>query len=137
MAAIVSVRLQIAQGGSYADKALLIVEYAIEPTLHDVQNDQAYSERVQVYTEGHRVGLPGLEHPIPGALSEGTVVFTSDQQVQRDFQVLIPLAVLEQGVVSPLQPDAIRARVTLTPLPPQTVMQDSNTVDLNKPPVNA
>jgi hypothetical protein len=49
----------------------------------------------------------------------------------------IPLAVLEQGVVSPLQPDAIRARVTLTPLPPQTVMHDSNTVDPNKPPVNA
>ena len=44
---------------------------------------------------------------------------------------------LQQGVVSPLQPDAIRARVTLTPLPPQTVMHDSNTVDLNKPPVNA
>jgi hypothetical protein len=133
MASIPSVTLEIAQGGPYGDHALLAVNYSIQATLDDVQNQRAYKDHVQFYTEGRRVGLTGVEHPIPGAVQDSTIVFTSDPPVQRSYQVLVPLAVLEQGILSPAQADPIRARVTLTPLPPQTVTQDSNTVDLNQP----
>ena len=54
--------------------------------------------------------------------------------IVRGSELLLPLALLEQGV-SPLQPDLIRARVTLTPLPPMAVSQTSNTVDIHRPPV--
>jgi hypothetical protein len=134
MAAIDTVKLQVAKGGSYGDKALLIVDYTMEPTLDDVQSDRAYDEHVQVFIEGRRIGLTGLEHPIPGAVYDGTVVFTSASQVQRNYEVLVPLSVLEQGIVTPAQPDVIQARVTLTPLPPQTVTKPSNAVDLNAAP---
>jgi hypothetical protein len=133
MASIDSVELEIARGGSYGDSALLIVNYTMHATLDDVQNDRAYQEHVQVYTEGRRVGLFGLEHPIAGAVYDGTYVFPDDSEVPRNYEKLVPLAALEQGIISPSQPDAIRARVTLTPLPAQTVTHDSNTVDISTP----
>ena len=136
MASIGPVELQIAFGPDWGDKALVELGYTISATLDDVASGQAYHEVAQLFMEGRRLGQRGVEQPVPGGtLWDATVQFTgSAVSIVRGPELLLPLAVLEQGV-SPLQPDLIRARVTLTPLPPMAVSQTSNTVDVHRPPV--
>ncbi len=66
---------------------------------------------------------------------DGTVVFTSDAVAyEQGRELTLPLSALSQSD-TPLQPDAIRARVTLTPLPPTAPSRESNVVELGQPPV--
>ena len=91
---------------------------------------------MQLFSEGRRIGEPGVEHPVTGGtMWDGTVVFTSDAVAyEQGRELTLPLSALSQSD-TPLQPDAIRARVTLTPLPPTAPSRESNVVELGQPPV--
>ena len=91
---------------------------------------------MQLVQVGHQIGHPGLEHVLAGGtLSDGVVDFTANPSFQRIWERDIPMSVLEQGIISPLEADPVRARVTLTPLPVEAPTRESNTVNVNQPPV--
>lgn len=138
MASIEPVNLNISPNVPSVGVALIQVSYAIAQTLDDVPSGRTYRELVQLVSEGRRIGEPGFEHLIPGGtMWDGTVVFTADAvRFTREPELKLPLATLTQSI-SPLQPDAIRARVTLTPLPPTAPSRESNVVELNQPAANS
>ncbi len=137
MASIGPVNLEIFKGAQSSDGALVRASYVVSASLDDIPSGRNYHELVQLVRVGHEIGQPGLEHVLPGGtLWDGVLVFTSDVvSIVREPERDIPLSILEQGVISPLEADPIRARVTLTPLPMPTPTRESNTVDVNKPPV--
>ncbi|HEY7289781.1 MAG TPA: hypothetical protein VH583_08085 [Vicinamibacterales bacterium] len=132
MASIAPVTLQIFLNNPSEGMALIQVSYKILPTLDDVSAGRTYRELVQLISKPR-----GIERLVPGGtMWDGTVVFTGGG-FNRLPELLLPIAALRQGVISPLQSDPIIARVTLTPLPATVVTQQSNTVDVDPTPVNA
>ena len=132
MASISSVDLRIFPNVPSVGEALVQVSYTIAATLDDASAERSYRELVQLLSLGRRIGDPSVEHAVPdGTISDGVVVFTgSAVGFVRIPERTLPLADLQQGV-SPLQQEPIRARVTLTPLPPAAPSQDSNIVQLS------
>lgn len=137
MASIGSVDLEIFKGVQSHDGALVRASYVVSATLDDVPSGRSYRELVQLVQVGRQIGQRGIEHVLAGGtLSDGVVVFTgSAVSYVRDWERDIPMSVLEQGIISPLEADPIRARVTLTPLPAAAPTRESNTVNVNQPPV--
>lgn len=137
MASIGPVNLEIFKGAQSPDGALVRASYVVSATLDDTTSSRNYRELVQLVRVGRQVGQPGLEHVLAGGtMSDGVVVFTSDAvSIVRDWERDVPMSVLEQGILSPFQADPIRARVTLTPLPMEAPTRESNTVNINQPPV--
>jgi len=130
MASISSVDLRIFPNVPLVGEALVQTSYTITPTLDDVSAGRSYREFVQLFSLGRRIGDPSVEHPVPdGTLWDGVVVFTAGGFVRGQERTL-PLANLEQGGISPILGEPIKARVTLTPLPPAAPSQDSNLVRL-------
>jgi hypothetical protein len=137
MAAIAPVELQIATGDGYGEQALVVVDYELSATNDDILAGTSYHEVVQLFLEGrHVVGRRPGEVPVSGGiLLDDVVTFTASRQsVVHGAEKLLPLASLEGGL-GPFDRDAVRARVTLTPLPASAVSQGSNTVILERPPV--
>jgi hypothetical protein len=131
MASIGSVDLKVFPNVPATGSALVQVEYTIEATLDDVPSGRGYRELVQLVKQDREIGRHGGEVLVAGGtLSDGDVVFTGSAVAYvRGPEMTLPLAALEGGI-SPLQTDAIRARVTLTPLPPTAPTRESNTVEL-------
>jgi hypothetical protein len=70
-----------------------------------------------------------------GTVSDSILVFDSNHVAfNRNCALILPVASLEQGIVSPFQRDPILVRVTLTPIPATATTQESNTVLINQPP---
>jgi hypothetical protein len=130
MAAISPVQLTIVET---SPSAVVELSYTISATHDDAVAERRYREVVQLFS--HHAGA---ETPIAsGTISDGVVGFTTSMvSVVREPEKSIPLADLEQGI-SPLQRSAISARVTLIPLPPSDVAQESNVVTLGRPVVVA
>jgi hypothetical protein len=137
MAAIGTVQLQIATGDAYGEQALVVVDYEVSATHDDILAGTTYHEVVQLYLEGRRVlGQPRAAVPVTGGLLlDGHVTFDASQQsVVHGAERLLPRSALESGL-GPFERDAVEARVTLTPLPPSAVSENSNAVILEQPPV--
>jgi hypothetical protein len=103
MASISKVLLQIFER---AGSAQVQVSYTLTATHHDGPHEQAYRELVQLIGVDIGPGEDGVSEVLPG----GTIW---------------------DGVVDPgpvIREDEIRARVTLTPLPPVAPSRESNTV---------
>ncbi len=134
MASIDPVSLQILTNNPSPGEAAVTVGYTIKATLDDVPAGRRYRELVQLFSEGRKIGEPGLEHPVPGGtVWDGVVEFNGDEVAfTRDAQKEIPMSALNQGA-SPLEAGAIRARVSLTVLPPLSPSRESNVVQLNQP----
>jgi hypothetical protein len=136
MASIGPVELQISMDNPSQGQALAQVGYAISATGVDVAAGRNYRELVELVHVGG-LGEPGVEHLVPGGtmwdapfmFTDNTVGFTHTRELR------LPTASLEQGSVSPFEPNAIRARVTLAPLPPTTPTRESNTVNIHQEPV--
>ena len=77
-----------------------------------------------------------IERLVPGGtVSDSILVFDSNHVAfNRNCALILPVASLEQGIVSPFQRDPILVRVTLTPIPATATTQESNTVLINQPP---
>jgi hypothetical protein len=136
MASIGPVNLEIFKGAQSPDGALVRASYVVSATLDDTTSGRNYRELVQLVQVGRQIGQPGLEHELAGGtMSDGVVDFTSNPSFQRISERDIPMSVLEQGIISPFEADLIRARITLTPLPMEAPTRESNTVNVNQPPV--
>ena len=135
MASIGPVDLQILTNNPSPGEAAVTVGYTIQATLDDVPAGRRYRELVQLFSEGRRIGEPGVEHPVPGGtVWDGVVEFSGDEVgFTREPQMEIPMSALNQGA-SPLESGVIRARVSLTVLPPLSPTRESNIVHLNQPP---
>jgi hypothetical protein len=134
MASIGTVDLKIFPNVPVTGSALVQVDYVIEETLDDVTSGRTYRELVQLVKQDRELGRHGAEIPVVGGtMSDASVMFTgSDEGYQRGWELTLPLSELESGV-SPLQNPPIRARVSLTPLPPTGPTRESNTVELGVP----
>jgi hypothetical protein len=134
MALIEYVKLEVLS--SSPGNVLVNVGYKIEAALDDVAAGRTYRELVQLVRVGRKVGVPGVEHLVPGGtIWDGTVLFTGDQVgFTHSRELSVPAAAIAQD--SALQAEEIRARVTLIPLPPQSPTMESNTVQLNAPPMS-
>jgi hypothetical protein len=131
MASIGTVDLKVFPNVPVTGSALVQVTYAIEETLDDVAAGRTYRELVQLVKQEREIGRHGAEVPVAGGIvSDGSVVFTgSEEGYTRGWELTLPLSALEGGV-SPLQQPPIRARVSLTPLPPAAPTRESNAVEL-------
>lgn len=109
------------------------IGYLITGTTEDIAEERRYQEVAQLVSKGHRIGDPSLEHTISVAdlhLPSGVIVFDGTQvNFNRQITSSTAMANLVQGT-SPLQPEPLFVRVTLTPLPPS---RDSNIVQLTPP----
>jgi hypothetical protein len=114
-------------------EVLVQVGYTVTQTHHDAVHEQAYREVVQLIGDDTPAGRgeDGVDDVIPdGTIWDGTVVFTTSQVA---FTVIregtLPASALDedQDQVRALG-DEIRARVTLTPLPPVPPSRESNVV---------
>lgn len=136
MASIGPVELQIFMNNPSQGQALVQVGYTISATGVDVADGRNYRELVELVRVGG-IGEPGVEHLVPnGALWDAAFMFTDNAVgFTHTRELTLPAAALEQGSISALEPNAIRARVTLAPLPPTTPTRESNTVNIHQDPV--
>jgi hypothetical protein len=135
MASIGPVELQIFMNNPSEGQALAQVGYTISATGVDVAAGRNYRELVELVRVGG-IGAPGIEHLVPdGKLWDAPVTFADHAGFTHTRELTLPIASLEQGSLSPLEPNAIRARVTLAPLPPTTPTRESNTVNIHQEPV--
>jgi hypothetical protein len=110
--------------------ALVQVGYVVTQTMDDAQSGRNYRELVQLVSKAQPI-----ERLVPGGtVSDGILVDSNHMAFNRNCALILPVASLEQGIVSPFQRDPILARVTLTPLPATASTQESNTVLINQPP---
>jgi hypothetical protein len=136
MASIGPVELQIFMNNPSQGQALAQVGYTISATGVDVADGRNYRELVELVRVGG-IGEPGVEHLVPnGTVWDAAFMFTDNAvSFTHTRELTLPIAPLEQGSVSALEPNAIRARVTLAPLPPTTPTRESNTVNIHQEPV--
>ncbi|HEX5882179.1 MAG TPA: hypothetical protein VF468_28265 [Actinomycetota bacterium] len=108
------------------------VSYKIRQTHHDIAHAQRYHEVVELIGVDTLAGedqaddIIHLEPPF----WDGIVLFTdSQQEFQRIPERTLPAQALDEDP-HPflLRADEIRARVTLTPLPPDVLFKESNLV---------
>jgi hypothetical protein len=131
MASIGPVTLEIFLNNPSEGMALVQVGYVVTQTMDDARSGRNYRELVQIVSKAQPI-----ERLVPGGtVSDGILVFDSNHMAfNRNCALILPVASLEQGIVSPFQRDPILARVTLTPLPATASTQESNTVLINQPP---
>ena len=124
MAAISDVLLEIFnQSGS----ALVRANYRIEATGPDAVQEQRYREVVELFGLDEGAREDGQSEVIQ-VISDGPIKFdTSHVAFVRAPEITVPSAVLDEdsGI---FRRDELRARVSLTPLPPEPVSRDSNTI---------
>jgi hypothetical protein len=135
MASIGPVELQIFINNPSEGQAFAQVGYTISATGVDAAAGRNYRELVELVHVGG-IGGSGIEHLVPdGKLWDAPIMFADDAGFTHTRELTLPIASLEQGSISPLEPNAIRARVTLAPLPPTTPTRESNTVNIHQEPV--
>jgi hypothetical protein len=133
MASISNVRLEIFEN---REPALVRVSYRVQATHHDGPHEQAYREVVELIGVDEGVGEDG-QNEVISVISDGVVVFTTSQAAfQRGPEKQVPRSLLDEdgGIIA--RRDELRARVSLVPLPPRTVVRESNLVTRGEP-VNA
>jgi hypothetical protein len=108
------------------------VSYKISATHHDAEHEQRYHEVVELIGVDTLAGedqVDDIIHLDPPFL-DGIVRFTTSQvEFQRIPERILPAQALDEDP-HPflLRADEIRARVTLTPLPPDVPSRESNLV---------
>jgi hypothetical protein len=116
-----------------AGTAQVAVDYLITGTTADIEERRQYHEIAQVLSKGHRIGDPSLEHSVAitdVALPNGVIEFDGTYvNFPRQINGSTAMANLIQGT-SPLKPEALFIRVTLTPLPRT---RDSNLIQPHTP----
>ena len=131
MAAISDVSLSITDGGP--GEAHVEVSYKISATHHDVEHEQAYREVVQLMGVDSPpvIGEDGIDDPLAGGVISDTVVtFSGSEQAFVETRARnVPEQILDEDPGPFIRTDEIRARVTLTPLPPAEVRGESNVVE--------
>jgi len=132
MASIGNVRLEIFESQG---SALVRVSYKLNATLLDTQSEQSYRELVQLIGVDEGPGEDGQSDVIAGGtIWDGPIKFTSGQvSFQQIHEKTLPLSVLDEDPSPFPKRDELRARVTLTPLPPVPPVRDSNLVTRGGP----
>jgi|SRR3712207_320437 len=128
MASISNVRLQIVEKSG---SAKVLVSYRLNATHGDGANEQAYRELVQLVGVDAVPGEDGHNELIPGGtVWDGVVKFSTSQVAfEQTRETLLKSSALdEDGGGLFIQEDEIQARVTLTPLPPESPSGVSNIV---------
>ena len=125
MASLHNVQLHVAerQGSAFVE-----VSYRIDATHHDIGHGQSYRELVQLVGDDRGAGEDGVsELIVGGTIFEGILTFTGPQtQFARTRAKNMNSSLLDED--GPFREDEIRARVSLIPIPPGAVSQDSNLV---------
>jgi hypothetical protein len=106
------------------------VSYTLTATLHDAPHLQSYRELVQLVGVDEGAGEDGQSELIAnGTIFDGTVTFSgSAVAFTQTRERTIPVAMLDEDPGPFIREDEIRARVTLTALPPASPTRDSNLV---------
>lgn len=130
MASLHNVQLFIGEGQG---NAFVEVSYRIDASHHDIDSGQTYRELVQLIGDDSRPGEDGVSDIIVGGtIFDGLITFTGPQtQFARTRAKNVPSSLLDED--GPFREDEIRARVTLVPVPPGAVSQDSNLVRRGAP----
>jgi hypothetical protein len=131
MASIGPVTLSISDLPLPSTEVQVDITYIITATGHDGEHEQAYREVVELIGVDTVPGEDQVDDVIPGGkVSEGIVRFSSSEVIlPRSFEVRLPAATLDEDpdLLLP-RADEIRARVVLTPLPPDPASRESNLV---------
>jgi hypothetical protein len=129
MANITDVLLEVFdQSGS----AMVRANYRVEATGADATQQQRYRELVEL------IGVDDLGHEdgqndVISVISDGTITFdTSHVAFVRAPEVNIPSSALDEDA-GVFRWDELRARVSLTPLPPEGVARESNVITRGGP----
>lgn len=132
MAVVQSVHLEIVENQG---AAAALVTYRLRGSAQDVQHQRLYRETVELIGVDEESGEDGRNELIPGGLVfDGTLTFANTAVFDRPPRLLaLPAAALDEDPgAGPFglfpKPDEIRARVTLTQVPPPPVSADSNLV---------
>ena len=139
MASISNVLLRIFEGVPASGQALVQVSYTVTATLHDAPHQQSYRELVQLLGDDEGAGEDGHSELIAnGTIYDGTVTFSNSAVAfTQTRERTVPVAILDEDPGPFIRPDEIRARVTLTALPPASPTRDSNLVRRGGPIVTA
>lgn len=127
MASISNVRLQIVEAGGFAN---ILVSYRLDATHGDGANEQAYRELVQLVGVDIGPGEDGRSELISGGtLWDGVVKFSTSQvRFEQSREARLNSSILDEDGGLFIKEDEIQARVTLTPLPPESPSGVSNIV---------
>ena len=136
MASISNVSLQIFEN---AGTAVVRVSYRLTATHHDGPHEQAYRELVQLVGIDIGPGEDGQSELIPGGtVWDGVVVFSTSQvSFEQTRERTLPSSILDEDPGPIIREDEIRARLTLIPLPPQSLSRESNLVRRGGAVINA
>lgn len=130
MATIGPVSLSITDQTS--GEVLVIVGYEITGSPHDAESEQAYREVVELIgVDSGEPGEDGVDDILPiDKVSDGVTVFDTSHLgfVRSPHQTYSPAELDEDSHPFLVRSDEIRARVTLTPLPPTAPSRESNLV---------
>ena len=127
MAAISNVTLGIRKTST---PWILMVDYVISDTHHDLQHGQRYIEEVQLLGVDRQLGEDGRDDVLR-LLFTANVGFDSGP-IPRHHQFSVDPALLNEDP-EPLEVDEIQVRVNLVPLPNFPPTRVSNVLRLNEP----
>lgn len=115
------------------DRARVRVRYTVSFSSFDRHSNMVYRERCWIYGDDTGVGdiLAGGDDSIPnGSLLATNIASNGTATISRDLQRVFHRDDLDEDSW-PNNPDDIRARVTLAPLPPTSRSRNSNLVQMN------
>jgi hypothetical protein len=130
MASIQNVLLQIVENQG---AAAALVTYRLVGDPQDVQQQRRYSEVVELVGVDEGPGEDGQNELIPGGRVDAVAAFTV-ATLDRSRLLAVPSSALDEdpGRSGPFgifkNRDEVRARVTLTQIPPAALVADSNVV---------
>ena len=123
-------------------KAKVTVEYDIDFNSYDQHSNQPYTELCRLM--GDDSGITPAEDGVDGAISGGQLFPTvfpfpvsrmiaseGRTSVHRKHIKTLPLSALDEDSPPVLNPDEIRAQITLTPVSPVARVRESLPVELN------
>lgn len=128
MALIQSIKLTITPVTN-SENVSVYVGYIVSGSNFDVSSEQSYREVCELI--GDDTPGDGTDDPLRiRKLLDTTTVFSANTaHFTRAIQLFIPLSALDEDNEGPaIEEDEIRARVTLTPLPPSPTRRESNMV---------
>lgn len=119
--------------GEHSGTAFIEVTWGATVSAADAAEHPMYRETLLLLGDDEGLGEDGRSEPIPGGMISDRIRFfsPSQQTFAETKQLQLPVGALNED--GPFRASEIKARLTMVPLPPQTMIAESNIIRRSAP----